>query len=199
MITATELRRRSRFLLGATIAWNSLEAIVAVASGLSAGSIALVGFGFDSVIEVFAACVVLWHLRGLSETRERLALRLIGLSFFALAAYITIAAVRDLVVGDHPAESLVGIALAVASLVVMPALAIAKRRTGQRLGSATVVAESAETFLCAYLSAVLLAGLVLNATLGWWWADPVAGLVIAALALREGSEAWNGSACCDAP
>jgi divalent metal cation (Fe/Co/Zn/Cd) transporter len=103
------------------------------------------------------------------------------------------------VVGDHPAESTVGIALAVASLVVMPALATAKRRTGQRLGSATVVAESAETFLCAYLSAVLLAGLVLNATLGWWWADPVAGLVIAARALREGSEAWNGSACCDAP
>jgi divalent metal cation (Fe/Co/Zn/Cd) transporter len=197
MATATEFRRRSRLLLGATIAWNSFEAVVAVASGVSAGSVALVGFGFDSVIEVFAACVVLWQLRGPSETRDRLALRLIGLSFFALAAYITVAAVRDLLAADHPAESIVGIALAVASLIIMPALAVAKRRTGQQLGSVTVVAESSQTLLCAYLSAVLLAGLVLNATLGWWCADPLAGLVIAALALREGREAWNGDTCCD--
>jgi divalent metal cation (Fe/Co/Zn/Cd) transporter len=196
MNTTTDLRRWSRSLLIATIAWNSVEAVVAVGAGVAASSIALVGFGFDSLIEVFAAGVVLWQLKGLSEDRERRALRLIGLSFFVLAAYISIEAVRDLIAGQHASESTVGIVLAAVSLVVMPSLGIAKRRVGQRLGSATVVAESAQTMLCSYLSAVLLAGLLLDGILGWWWADPAAGLVIAALALREGREAWNGDPCC---
>lgn len=161
----------SRWLLIATITWNSVEAVVAVGAGVAAGSIALVGFGFDSLIEVFAAGVVLWQLNGLREERERRALRLIGLSFFVLAAYISIEAVRDLIAGQHANESIVGIVLAAISLVVMPSLAIAKRRIGRELGSATLVAESAETMLCSYVSAVLLAGLLFGSIAGWWWAD----------------------------
>lgn len=194
----TLLRRRSTLLLGLTVAWNAIEAAVAVGAGLAAGSIALVGFGLDSVIEVFAAIVALWHLNGAAEEREQRALRLVAISFFALAAYVTIASVRDLATGTKASESSVGIALAIVSLVVMPTLAIAKRRTGRRLGSATLVSESAGTMLCSYLSAAVLVGLVLNATLGWWWADPLSALVVAALALREGREAWNGDPCCAA-
>ena len=193
---APTLRRRARQLAWATIAWNVLEAIVAVASGVVAGSIALIGFGVDSSIEVFAAGVVVWRLRGLDEARERRALRLIGASFFALAAFVTVEAARELVAGSDPDTSTVGIALAVASLVVMPLLALAKRRTGVALGSQTVVADARETTLCAYLSAILLGGLVLNATLGWGWADPVAALAIAGLAAREGTEAWRGETDC---
>jgi divalent metal cation (Fe/Co/Zn/Cd) transporter len=188
-----ELRRRGRRLEYLTIGWNALEAIVAVAAGIAASSIALVGFGLDSVIEAFAASVVIWELRGVRAEREQRALRLIALSFFALAAYVVVQAVRDLVVGAHARQSEVGIVLAAVSLVAMVALATAKRRTGQRLGSPTLVADSAETLLCAYLSVILLAGLVLNATLGWWWADPLAAIGIAFLALREGREAWEES------
>jgi divalent metal cation (Fe/Co/Zn/Cd) transporter len=177
-----------------SVSWNLIEAAVAVGAGLVAHSIALVGFGLDSLIETFAAVVVIWELKGVGEDRECRALRLIALSFFALAAYVAVEAGRDLLVGAEAEGSLVGIALAVTSLLVMPALGLAKRRTGQRLGSPTLVADSAETLLCAYLSAILLAGLVLNATLAWWWADPLAAIGIAWLALREGREAWEESA-----
>jgi divalent metal cation (Fe/Co/Zn/Cd) transporter len=163
-----------------------------VAAGVAANSIALIGFGLDSTVEIFAASVVIWQLRGVTEERERRALRLIALSFYALAAYVVVEAARDLVLGAEAAESGVGIALASASLITMPLLGIAKRRTGQRLASPTLIADSAETLLCAYLSAILLAGLVLNATVGWWWADPIAALGIAGLAVREGHEAWEG-------
>jgi divalent metal cation (Fe/Co/Zn/Cd) transporter len=190
------LQRRARLLAFATIAWNVLEAAAALAAGAVAGSAALVGFGLDSTVEVGASAVALWYLSGVNEDRERRALRLIGLSFFALAAYIAIQAARDLVIGAKPDASGVGIVLAALSLVVMPLLARAKRRTGQRLGSRALIAESAETQLCAYLSAVLLVGLALRAMLGWSWADPVAALGIALLAAREGREAWRGEDCC---
>lgn len=192
----TALRRRAGLLAWATIGWNVVEAFVAIGSGLVAGSIALVGFGVDSSIEVFAATVVLWRLRGVDEARERRALRLIGVSFFALAAFVTVEAVRELFSGAEPETSVVGIGLAVASLVVMPLLAMAKRRTGVALGSQTVVADARETTLCAYLSAVLLVGLLLNATVGWGWADPLAAIAIAFLAAREGREAWRGETDC---
>jgi divalent metal cation (Fe/Co/Zn/Cd) transporter len=196
-VANVRLRRRGLRLEYVTITWNVLEAIVAVAAGVAAGSIALVGFGFDSTIEVFAAIVVVWQLRsdqrgGVDEERERRALRLIAVTFFALAAYVTVEAIRDLTADIEPNTSVVGIVLASLSLVVMPTLAVAKRRTGQQLGSATLVADSTETFLCSWLSAILLIGLVLNATVGWAWADPLAGLGIAFLAAREGLEAWRG-------
>lgn len=186
-----DLERRGLRLEYLTVAWNVIEAIVAVASGVVAKSIALVGFGLDSTVEIFAACVVVWQLRGIREEREERALRLIALSFFALAAYVVLQATRDLVIGAEAGESVVGIGLAVASLMAMPLLGVAKRRTGRRLDSPTLVADSAETLLCAYLSVILLAGLVLNATLRWSWADPIAAVGIAGLAVREGREAWE--------
>lgn len=192
------LRRRAVWLAWATVAWNTIEAVVAIAAGSAAGSIALISFGLDSTVEVASAGVIIWQFSGVEEKqREQRALRLIGASFFALAAYVAVQAVADLANGSEPDTSAVGIALAALSLIVMPALALAKRRTGTQLTSATVTADSQQTLLCAYLSAVLLIGLLLNATVGWWWADPVAGLVIAALAAREGLEAWNGEQCCD--
>ena len=191
-------RRWALTLTWATIAWNVLEAVVALASGAVAGSIALVGFGLNSVVEVASAAVVVWQFAGVVEERERRALKLIAGSFFVFAAYVTVQAVWDLLARAEPRESTVGIILAVLSLLVMPVLAVAKRRVGRRLTSRTVVADSSQTLLCSYLSAVLLVGLVANATLGWWWADPVAALVIAALAVREGREAWRGDPCGDA-
>jgi divalent metal cation (Fe/Co/Zn/Cd) transporter len=191
------LGRRAQWLAGASVAYNVLEAVVAVAAGLLAGSVALVGFGLDSVVEVSSGLIILWQFRHrMPESRERQALRLMALAFFALAAYVTVESVRALFFGGEPDASPVGIALAVASLVIMPFLSWAQRRTGRALGSATVVADSTQTLLCTYLSAVLLVGLVLNATLGWGWADPIAGLVIAAVAVREGVEAWRGEGCC---
>jgi divalent metal cation (Fe/Co/Zn/Cd) transporter len=175
-----------------TIGWNVIEAVVAVAAGIAASSIALIGFGLDSLIEVFAASVVVWQLQGVSEQRERRALLLIALSFFVLAGYVVVEAVRDLIVGAEAEESVVGIVLAAVSLVVMPALAIAKRRTAKRMNSATLLADSTATLLCSYLSAILLAGLVLNAAVGWWWADSLAAIGIAFLAVREGMEIWRG-------
>jgi divalent metal cation (Fe/Co/Zn/Cd) transporter len=169
-----------------------VEAVVAVWAGLAAGSIALVGFGLDSLIEVFAASVVVWQLQGASEERERRALRLIGLSFFFLAAYVTIEAIRDLIVASEAEESTVGIVLAAVSLALMPVLAFFKRRVGKAMNSPTLIADSTETLLCSYLSLILLVGLLLNATVGWWWADPLAALGIAFLAVREGLEAWRG-------
>ncbi len=197
-VAAARLRHRARQLAWLTIAWNSLECVIAVGAGVAAGSIALVGFGLDSLVEVFAGGVVLWKLSGgADEDRERRALRLIALSFFALAAYVVAEVVRDAVGDAEAGDSVVGIALAAVSLAIMPALAVAKRRVGRALGDPVVTADSAETLLCSYLSAVLLLGLVVNATVGWWWADPLAALVIAGLALREGREAWRGDTCCD--
>jgi divalent metal cation (Fe/Co/Zn/Cd) transporter len=183
--------RRAFVLEYVTIAYNLFEAVVAVSAGIVAGSIALVGFGLDSLIEVFAASVVVWEFRGAGKERELRALRLIGASFFVLAAYVTVEAIRDLLVDAKASESVVGIVLAALSLVVMPTLALRKRRVARLIGSPTLMADSTETLLCSYLSLILLAGLVLNATAGWWWADPLAGLGIAVLAVREGAEAWS--------
>ena len=202
---AERLRRRGLLLAAVTIGWNLVEAVVAVTAGLAAGSIALVGFGFDSTIEVASAWVVVWQFRGelrggYDEDRERRALRLIGVTFFVLAAYVCVEAVRDLVFVDGQAdESTIGVALAAVSLAVMPALAWAKRRTADQLGSPTLRADATETLLCAWLSAVLLAGLALNATVGWWWADPLAALAIAGLAAHEGVEAIRDDDHHDAP
>jgi divalent metal cation (Fe/Co/Zn/Cd) transporter len=195
--TADALRRRGLWLEYLTIGWNVVEAVIAVAAGIAAGSIALVAFGFDSSIEVFAASVVVWQFRAelrghVDDDRERRALKLIAVTFFVLAAYVTAEVIRDVVVDEEAEASLVGVILACVSLVVMPTLAWLKRRAGRALNSSTLIADSAETFLCSWLSAVLLIGLLLNATVGWWWADPLAALGIAFFALREGIEAWHG-------
>ena len=190
------LGRRAQLLAAASVAYNAVEAVVAITAGIIAGSIALVGFGLDSIVESFSGLVILWQFRHrLPETRERQALRLIGVSFFALAGYVVVESVRSLFASGDAAPSTVGIVLAALSLAVMPFLSWAQRRTGQRLGSGSVVADSKQTLLCTYLSAVLLVGLVLNATLGWSWADPLVALVIAGVAVKEGLEAWRGDAC----
>ena len=191
------LQRRIRVIVAGTIAYNVVEAIVAIAAGTVASSTALIGFGLDSIVEVSSGLIILWQFRHrLPESREHQALRLMAFSFFALAAYVTIESVRSLASGHEPEPSTVGIVLAAASLAIMPFLSWAQRRTGKALGSNAVVADSTQTLLCTYLSAVLLVGLVLNATLGWSWADPIAGLVIAAVAVREGRQAWRGEGCC---
>ena len=193
----SRLGRRAQLLAGASVAYNSAEAVIAITAGAVAGSAALVGFGLDSVVEVSSGLVILWQFRHvLPQSREQQALRAIALSFFALAAYVAQDSVRALLGGDEPDTSRVGIALAATSLVVMPVLSRAQRRTGKALHSNAVVADSTQTLLCTYLSAVLLGGLVLNATLGWGWADPVAGLLIAAVAAKEGRDAWRGKGCC---
>ena len=186
------LRRRAQLLVWATIAWNTVEAVVAVGAGAAASSGALVAFGLDSTVEVSAAVVALWYLRGEGDERGAAAGRLIGVSFWALAAWVTFEAVDDLVAGDRPDVSTIGIALTAISVVVMPLLALAKRRTARGLGSSALVAESNETLVCAYLSVAVLLGLGLNALVGWWWADPTAALVVAGIAAREGLEAWRG-------
>ncbi|MDP1876056.1 MAG: cation transporter [Actinomycetota bacterium] len=192
----SRLGRRAQLLAAASVSYNAIEAIIAIAAGAAASSIALVGFGLDSLVEMSSGLVILWQFRHrMPETRERIALRAIAVSFFALAGYLAFESVRSLLIGEGGEASRVGIIIAALSLAIMPALSFAQRRTGRQLGSATVVADSKQTLLCTYLSAVLLAGLLLNATLGWWWADPVVGLVIAALALREGRQAWLGDTC----
>lgn len=191
-----QLGRRAQLLAAASVAYNAVEAVIAVTAGVVAGSVALVGFGLDSVVEVSSGLIILWQFRHrLPESREKQALRLMAISFFALAAYIAFESGRALLTGAEPDPSPVGIGLAAASLLIMPFLSWAQRRTGRALGSNAVVADSTQTLLCTYLSAVLLVGLVLNATLGWSWADPVAGLVIAAVAAREGLDAWRGESC----
>lgn len=191
------LGRRAQLLAATAVTYNVVEAIIAITAGLAAGSVALVSFGLDSVVEVSSGLIILWQFRHrMPETRERQALRLMAFSFFALAAYVAFESTRALISGHEPDSSPVGIGLAAASLVIMPFLSWAQRRTGKALGSNAVVADSTQTLLCTYLSAVLLVGLVLNATLGWSWADPLAGLIIAAIALKEGREAWRGEGCC---
>ncbi|MEU8817103.1 cation transporter [Actinoplanes sp. NPDC048796] len=190
------LARRIRLLVAATITYNVVEAAVAIGAGTAAGSTALIGFGLDSVIEVSSAAAVAWQFGGRDpEAREKTALRIIAVSFFALAAYVTAESARALITGHEAGPSTTGIVLAAVSLAVMPGLSYAQRRAGRELGSRSAVADSKQTLLCTYLSAILLVGLILNATLGWHWADPVAALVIAAVAVREGREAWRGDAC----
>lgn len=191
------LGRRAQLLAAASVTYNLVEAAVAVGAGLAASSVALVGFGLDSLVEVSSGLVILWQFsHQLPETRERQAQRAIALSFFALAAYVSVGSARSLLGGGDAAPSPVGIAMAAASLSIMPFLSIAQRRTGRQLGSGAVVADGTQTLLCTYLSAVLLMGLVLNAVLGWPWADPLAGLAIAGLAAKEGWENWRGGGCC---
>lgn len=193
------LARRAQLLAAASVAYNTIEAVVAIAAGQVADSTALVGFGLDSVVEVSSGLVILWQFRHpLPESRERSAQRLIAVSFFALALYLTVKAGHALVTGARPEESLVGIVLAIASLLVMPFLSVWQRRTGRELGSAAVSGDGMQTLLCTYLSAVLLLGLVANATLGWLWADSIAALIIAAVAGREGWQNWKGEDCCGA-
>jgi len=194
------LGRRAQVLAAAGVSYNAVEAAVAIGAGAVAGSTALVAFGLDSVIEVSSGLVILWQFRhAVPAERERTTLRLIAVSFFALAAYVVVDSARALSGSGDPDASPVGIGLAIASLLVMPWLSGAQRRTGRALGSSTVLADSTQTLLCTYLSAVLLAGLVLNAALGWSWADPLAALAIAAVAVREGLEAWRGENCCRHP
>jgi divalent metal cation (Fe/Co/Zn/Cd) transporter len=194
--------RRARLLAWFTIAWNSVEGLVGIASGLVAGSIALVGFGVDSYVEVLSGAVVLWRLskerhgEELSEAAEHRALRIIAASFFVLAAGVASESARKLVSGEHPSASAVGVGLTVVSLVVMPVLARAKRRVGRQLDSHALQADATETVLCVWLSAIVLAGLIVNGALGWWWADPLAGFGVVYVAAREGREAWRGDACC---
>jgi len=197
------LARRIRLLVSATITYNVIEAVVAVTAGTVASSTALIGFGLDSVIEVSSAAAVAWQFsareHALREARERTALRIIALSFFVLAAYVSVDAVRALAGTGEAERSIPGIVLAALSLAVMPFLSAAQRKAGREIGSASAVADSKQTLLCTYLSAVLLVGLVLNAFLGWSWADPIAALVIAAVAVKEGRDAWQGKGCCAAP
>ena len=185
------LRRRGFGLEYASMAWMTAEAGVAITAGVIASSIALIGFGLDSVIEFFAAAIVVWQLRGEDEDRETRAVRLIGATFFALAGYLTVQSIRDLAGHARPEQSIPGLAVTAAALIVMPLLAVAKRRTGRALGNRTLIADSAETAFCALTSAATLLGIGLNAWLGWWWADPAAGLAVAALAVKEGLEAWQ--------
>lgn len=191
------LSRRVRLLVAATISYNVVEAVIAISAGTVASSTALIGFGLDSVIEVASATAVAWQFSGVDpEARERTALKAIAISFFALAAYVTVESVRSLLGAEPAGHSTVGIVLAAVSLMVMPFLSYAQRRAGRELGSASAVADSKQTLLCTYLSGVLLVGLLLNSLLGWWWADPVVALIIAAVAVKEGREAWRGEHCC---
>ena len=190
------LQRRIRLVVAITIGYNVIEAVIALAAGTVASSAALVGFGLDSIVEVLSAAAIAWQFTAPDpEKRERVALRVIAVSFFALAAYLSVDAGLSLF-GVRAAEhSPVGIALAAVSLAIMPVLSWFERRTGRELGSASAVADSKQTLLCSYLSAALLAGLLLNSLLGWAWADSVAALVIAGFAVKEGLEAWRGDAC----
>jgi divalent metal cation (Fe/Co/Zn/Cd) transporter len=191
------LRRRIRWLVAATIAYNVVEAVVAITAGTIADSTALIGFGLDSLIEVSSATAVAWQFAGADpEHRERTALRVVAGSFFALAAYVAVEALRALVSGTRPEHSPVGITLLVVSVVVMPFLSWAQRRAGREYGSASAVADSTQTLLCTYLSAAVLVGLLLNSALGWWWADPVIALGLAVVAVREGRRALRGGTCC---
>ncbi len=195
-VVQTNMLRRGRLLQYFTISWNSLEAIVGISFGIIAGSIALVGFGVDSVIESSSGAIILWRLFA-GEEHERLALRLVGVSLLALAAYVAFDAVKSLIFQERPDESYVGIGLAIVSLIVMPLLAREKRTVAARLNSRAMHADSRQTSICAYLSAILLVGLLLNALVGWWWADPFAALVMIPIIAKEGIEALQGKTCCD--
>jgi divalent metal cation (Fe/Co/Zn/Cd) transporter len=194
------LERRARLLAWGGIVWHVVEFAIAVAAGIAAGSIALIGFGADSLIEALAGLVVLWLFTGTrigSQRAERRAQQLIAATFLVLAAYVGVQAMRTLIGGDHPQASWVGIGLAAFTAPTMPLLATAKRRIGHQLSSPATVKEASQSQLCAYLSIALLVGLGANALLGWWWADPITALAIAAVAAKEGRESWRGEGCTD--
>lgn len=194
------LARRIQWFVAATITYNVLEAVIALSEGVRVSSTALIGFGLDSVIEVSSAAAVAWQFAGKDpESREKVALRIIAFSFFGLALYVTVDAIRSLTGTDDAEHSSIGIALAAVSLAIMPILSWLQRRAGRELGSLSAVADSKQTLLCTYLSAVLLVGLLLNSLLGWSWADPIAALVIAMISVKEGVNAWKGDTCCAAP
>ncbi|GAB3220556.1 cation transporter [Glycomyces halotolerans] len=197
----SRLTGRIRLLVAATIIYNLVEAVVAISAGTLASSTALVGFGLDSLVEVASAAAVAWQFSAadhdVRESRERVTLRIIAVSFFALAAWVTVESVRTLLGGAaQPEHSTVGLVLVSLSVVIMPALSLTQRRAGRELGSASAVADSKQTLLCTYLSAAVLVGLAANSLLGWWWADSLAALFIAVVAVREGREAWKGENCC---
>jgi divalent metal cation (Fe/Co/Zn/Cd) transporter len=190
---------RARLLARGGLVWHGIEAAIAIAAGAVAGSIALIAFGADSLIEALAGIIVLWRFaasRVDSQHAERRAQQLIAITFWVLAAYVTVDATVTLTSGDHPASSPVGIGLSIVTLIAMPLLANAKASVAQRLDSHAGRSESRQNLLCAYLSAALLVGLTLNAAVGWWWADPATALIIAAVAGREGRESWRGESCC---
>ncbi|SBN64695.1 Cation efflux family protein [Curtobacterium sp. 9128] len=190
------LQRRVRWIVAATITYNVIEAIVAISAGTIASSTALVGFGLDSIVEVLSAAAVAWQFAGHDpEARERTALKVIAVSFFGLALYVSVDAILALTGIREPEHSTVGIVLATVSLAIMPFLSLLERRTGKELGSASAIADSKQTLVCSYLSAAVLIGLLLNTLFGWTWADPIAGLVVVVFAVREGLEAWRGDAC----
>jgi divalent metal cation (Fe/Co/Zn/Cd) transporter len=204
LAAATEERERlvarAKLLARLGLAWHAVEATVAVSAGIAAGSIALIGFGADSLIEMLAGGIVLWRFSGAraaGEGAEHPAHRLIAVTFWVIAAYVGAESLRVLIVGDHPSVSYVGIALSIVTLVTMPPLAAAKARVASALDSPAVRSEGRQTSLCAYLSVALLLGLGANAVFGWWWADPLAALVIAGVAINEGREAWRGEGCAE--
>lgn len=195
-MTTNTLHRRIKLIVTFTITWNIIEAIVALTAGGAASSTALIGFGLDSIIEVLSAAAIAWQFSAPDpERREKTALRLIAFSFFALAAYVTTEATLSLLGFHQPEHSTVGIILASLSLIIMPVLSWAERRTGQQLGSASAISDAKQTLICSYLSAALLIGLLLNSLFGWAWADSAAALIITAVAIREGLEAWRGDPC----
>jgi len=201
-VTRVRAVRRGQWLTWTTLGYNSLEGLLSVGAGVLAGSVALIGFGVDSFIEVTASVAAIWRLRVDADAHrrafaERRALRVIGLCFLALAVYITVDATRSLIIRAMPDESLIGIAIAAVSLVVMPLLARAKREVAKALASRAIRAEARQTDICMYLSAILLGGLGLNALFGWWWADPIAALAMAPFIAWEGREALRGHAACD--
>ena len=198
-LVRARLVKRVRLLVRGVIAYNAIEGVIAISAGVAASSASLVGFGLDSAIEVSSALAVAWQFgkHGSDhEQREQLALRLIACSFFALATYVAVQSAWTLISQDAPHESLIGIVLTAVSVVIMPTVSRAQRNAGRALGSQSVVADSRQTMLCAALSVAVLVGLAANFMFGWWWADPVAGLVVAAIAVREGRDAWRGDACC---
>jgi divalent metal cation (Fe/Co/Zn/Cd) transporter len=193
------LVRRAKALSWLSLAWMTVEGTVAITAALTAGSVALLGFGLDSVIEALASVIVIWRFTGdrrLSDHAEQRAQRLVAASFFLLAPYVAQDAIRTLIAGDRPSISWIGIGLSISSLILMPLLARAKQRIGSRLGSGATAGEGTQNLLCAYLAAGVLAGLVVNAAFGWWWADPVIALGIAGLAVKEGRDTWRGEGCC---
>ena len=200
--TRPQLIKRGRYLEYFTIVYNSLEGLIAVVAGLIAGSIALVGFGFDSLIEVTSGAVLLWRLHAdVDETRrqrvESISLRIVGVCFVILAVYVSYDSIKSLIRREAPDESVVGIILAAVSLIIMPLLVREKRKVARGIKSIALMADSKQTELCTYLSAILLGGLLLNALFGWWWADPVAAIIMVPIITKEGIEALRGETCCD--
>ena len=201
-LSRAQLVKKGRRLEYFTIGYNSLEGLVALVSGLLAGSIALVGFGFDSLIEVTSGAALLWRLHSDAdesrrEQMETIALRIVGVCFLLLAAYLSYDSIKSLLWHEEPHESLPGIVLAITSLIVMPLLVRAKRKVARSIKSGALMADSKQTELCTYLSAILLVGLLLNALIGWWWADPVAALIMVPIIVKEGIEGLRGETCCD--